>query len=167
MTAAAAEFRSYLVLLWPPLRLRLMPDFATIACTFSGVSDRNQKDLLWWQTLFCIPFKLYNAMENIPNNSATGCETCAPLPIQWRIRSKFSATNFSFFSFGIGSYVPTCSMTGWNCSLRRWIFKILSKQNQFKYILWIRGLCKLCTHKPPWQRCGKIHDLCNHVGRIE
>lgn len=53
---------------------------------------------------------------SLPNSSATGSDVPAPLPSQYRILSKFSATSLSFCWLIRGSYVPSCSITGLCCS---------------------------------------------------
>lgn len=54
---------------------------------------------------------------HLPRSSATGRESTAPSPSQNRTRSKLNAKYFSLRSFGMGSYEPSCSITGENCSL--------------------------------------------------
>ena len=52
--------------------------------------------------------------QRSPNSCCTGGVTSTVLfcPSQWRTRSKLMDTSRSLLTFGIGSYTPSCSITG-------------------------------------------------------
>lgn len=129
------------LLLLPPV----LCGFATLSCTSVGQLGENRPNLFQITKIHgfinainfdCTEYAMGFSREFsahkwtdmwfvfcfVPRISAAGFDTSAPSPIQYRMRSKFNATRFSFRSLTTISIEPTCSIT-WSLGSRNFCGK--------------------------------------------